>query len=152
MNADITHVALGKQQIGVQMVVHRDLLDNHIDGVFAHATIEEQRDYFYGHLIIKLRSFILKSPQTEKKFFSISVPDTWWDHLKHDWIRGKLWQQMIALRLSPAQYRTETQELDAVTRVCPHNNSYLQEKPEVHFDFLTWKDEHESELPEVPRD
>jgi hypothetical protein len=77
----------------------------------------------------------------EMKTVSISVPATWWDHLKDDLLKsGVGWKAWLAGHLAPPQYVTKSEEYAAETRVCPHNDTYLSES-EQHINYLLWRDD-----------
>ena len=94
---------------------------------------------------VGLRMWLLRSTHNETVTLSLTVPRTWWDHLKHDTLNGETenpWRRFFRVlikRLSPPRYRTETQKVETVVRVCPHNDYYLSES-QKHFEFLTYGD------------
>ncbi len=138
----IHEVVVGKQAIGVHMAIPRELIENHIDNVLRFGTLEERQDYIMGHLIYEFSSYLLKSTHNETAWIGVDTPATWWDHLKHDFAKSpKAWQRWTASKLSAPQYRTESKKIETVVRLCPHNDSYLSEKPEEHFHWLTWEGE-----------
>jgi hypothetical protein len=153
INPTIHNVVVGKQSISTHLAVSRDMLElaeKHADNVIRFGVVEEYPDMILGGLIYTMRSYLLKSTHNEKRTFSIEVPDTWWDHLKHDLNRTDArWARFLVRLLMPVfgppKYRTEFKEFEVTIRLCPHNDSYLSEKPEEHFQWLTWEDDHASD-------
>jgi hypothetical protein len=141
----IKDIVLTKYPVGTDIALTRYLLDalaeEHMDHVVRGAEISQREDYVLWHLIFSMRSYLLKGPQGETRWLSVDIPSTWWDHLKHDFARAKPWQRWIAARLSTPNYRTESKSVETLVRLCPHNDSYLSEKPYEHFYFLNWEDQ-----------
>src|SRR5271157_5028706 len=126
---DVEKVMFEKLHIGMNVAVPasvlRDLATRHSDHVLRMATLHEDLNPYFDHLLLGMRAWLLKSMHTEKKTLSVSVPATWWDHLKHDLNRNNApWARFLVRLLvpvlSPPQYVTESEEFDAVIRVCPH--------------------------------
>src|SRR5258708_2811322 len=84
----ITDLVMTKMPIGVSAMITKEVLEEltglHRDHVLRIATLESRDNFLGDKLIVEMRSFLLKSEHTEKTFVSISVPKTWWDHLKQD--------------------------------------------------------------------
>jgi hypothetical protein len=141
----IRDIVLTKHRVGTTIRLTRQMLDllahNHTDHVVRGSEISEWEDFILGHLIVSMRSYLLKSPHAETQWLSVDIPSTWWDHLKHDFALAQPWKRWVAARLSPPRYRRESKSIETLVRLCPHNDSYLSEKPEVHFEFLDWKDQ-----------
>jgi hypothetical protein len=138
---EATRVNLEKFLVSHTAAVTEDFLRNHTDGALRQTVVEEMMNPLMRGYLVTLRTFLLKSKQAEKRTFSIQVPATWWDHLKHDWLNAGGFRRWFAEGFAKPEYRTESKEFEVSIRLCPHNNSYLQGDPEVHFDFLTWKDQ-----------
>jgi hypothetical protein len=144
----INEIVVGKEMVTSHMAVSREMLElrtNHTDHAVHMADIEEMQDRIMGQLIYTLRIYLLKSLHNEIKWVHIKVPNTWWDHLKHDFATpiNPGWKRWVVACLPPPKYRMESKSVETLVRLCPHNDSYLSEKPEQHFYFLTQEDEHE---------
>jgi len=121
--------------------LHDALRERHSDHVLAQA--EWAVHPAVVGMAMELRAWLLKSRHNDTERLSVTVPRTWWDHLKHDILRGKPenpWRrffQIIIKRFAPPRYRTETKTVETVVRVCPHNDCYFSESNK-HLDFLTY--------------
>lgn len=137
----IEDVLFTKHFVNVVHRVKQSYLLDHMDGLLSNAKLEERLDPLSTDMIFMLRTAVLKSHDVRKETYSISVPATWWDHLKED-LSGhhNYIVRWIAQHLAPVEYRTESKEFEVGYRLCPHNNSYLQDDPQVHISFMTWED------------
>lgn len=138
----VNSVTFDKYMLAVRRIIPDDLVERHSDHVMRQASIEELPERIYGGLVYEMRSWLLKSQHSEKRYVYTRVPLTWWDHLKVDFAESHSpVRRWLASKLAPPRYRTESTEVETTIRVCPHNDYYLSEKSKAHFAFLTWKDD-----------
>ena len=132
-------MVLEKYWFGATRVLLDELRGLHADQALRQATLDERYEPALRSMVLTLRSWLLKASHTERRVLAVRVPATWWDHLLHDMRGSAGWLARAASWLPEPRYRLETEEFDAVVRVCPHNNSYLQDD-RAHVEWLSWAD------------
>jgi hypothetical protein len=147
LNVNLEKVVLQKYFIGVDSRVSREVLDSlaqrHSDHALRQGVLYTSLSPVTDEMLLAMRVYLLKSVHTEKETLSVSVPATWFDHLKRDWLESGIpWKMWIARRLSPPKSVTESRTVDKLTRVCPHHDSYMSESTD-HIEFLMWKNSGE---------
>lgn len=134
-------IVLGKHHLGVHTRITEeamsDMASRHSDHVLRQAQVNLVPDFAMAHLLISLRTWLLKGPRTEKQTLTISVPKTWVDHLKQTMIERGGFLKFIASKLAEPKWTYETKEVETVVRVCPHNDTYFSEDRK-HLDFLVY--------------
>lgn len=125
----------------VSEAVLSDLAAEHRDMPLRMGTVSSELGHVYTHMIFSMRAWLLKSQHVEKTTTTISVPATWWDHLKHDMLSSssklEVW---LAARFAAPTYTTIVQAEIHETRVCPHNDTYLSES-QTHINYLLWRND-----------
>lgn len=140
----VEHYVFAKEPILVNSrlsdTILQDLKAVHRDGPFRMADFATTPDHFFGGVLIAMRSYLLASTHKETATLSVRTPATWWDHLKHDMLMSKEHKLLrwVVSHCAPPAYKYESKEVVKETRMCPHNNSYIQDD-EQHAHFLSWK-------------
>jgi hypothetical protein len=110
----------------------------HRDPSLRMAMFHEELDPF-NEMLFTVSGFLL-GLKDQKKTVSTPVPATWWDHLKHDFLKsGVQWKVWLAQCFPAPQYWLIVTEYTE-TRICPHNNTYFPEG-KSHIDFLVGRDD-----------
>lgn len=145
--ADLTikteKIVLDKYMVGVASRISRDVLKDlvklHRDQPLRQGTLYTDLSPITDEMLIQMRVFLLKSQHVEQETLSVSTPSTWFDHLKRDWLEsGVSWKMWVAGKLEPPKFVTESRTVDKITRVCPHNDSYMMDGRQ-HLEWLMWK-------------
>lgn len=150
LSIDAERVTFDKLYFGVKahipQIVLRELTVAHRDHPLRQATLQAELNPMYDELIISMCGWLLKSQHTEiKKQFPVSVPLTWWDHIKHDMLQStRRWVVWLARQFKPPTYAYIVQHEVHETRVCPHNNSYFSESAQ-HIQWLARSDNDNAE-------
>jgi hypothetical protein len=134
----IEHVPLEKLPWAFTGKVSGPILEQlgavHRDHPLRMAQFYEELDPFFNDMLFTVSGFLL-GLKDEKKTVPTTVPATWWDHLKHDFLQsGVQWKVWLAQCFDAPQYEAISQEYTE-TRICPHNNTYFPED-KSHIDFL----------------
>src|SRR5271157_174953 len=87
--------------------VLRDLAAVHRDHALGMAKVYQELSPVADHLLITMRTYLLKSIHTERKATTIQVPRTGWDHVKHDMLLSpRHWVVWLAMRFKAPEYDT----------------------------------------------
>jgi hypothetical protein len=136
-------VVLAKLLVGVSSRVSRNYFEGlramHRDITLSQAEFSRHSDLVMDQMVYELRTWLLKSTHSEMQTLTVRTPKTWFDHLKHAMLASdNRFLIFTAKKLSPPEYVFESKQVETLTRVCPHNNSYFPESGE-HTEFLLWK-------------
>lgn len=143
LNIQTESVVLEKWMFGMHSRVSRHVLEDlrrrHSDKTLLHGKLDVDLSPITDEMLISMRAFMLKSQHVETETLSVETPATWFDHLKHDWLNsGVSWKVWLAGKLAAPVMVTKSKTVDKITRVCPHNDSYLDEN-RIHLEWLMWR-------------
>ena len=121
-----------KQIEASTIIPHEQLEKLHSNLNFKISLVED----FMNNLVMKLTTTVLGGTNETNRTYK-KEPNTWWDHLKQDFLESNsILKKWLASLFSPPNFKDILVTTNTVTKVCPHSDYYLSEKPLVHFSWL----------------
>lgn len=146
LNINTENVILEKMLVSasasVSSQVLRDLAAVHRDHTLGWTKVHQELSPYADRLLVTLSTWILKGQHVETVPANpVTVPTTWWDHLKHDMLASKKgWVVWVAGLFKDPNYTTIFREDHHITHVCPHNDTYFSDSQQ-HINYLLWKND-----------